>query len=117
MQTSSLGEKLLQAKQDCRSQTERANDLENKGTELKEKVQELEQKIINTEKEHALKSKETTDATSQTDDNQVRSQYCGALAPNECLKRFKHRLKNRVAKDSKITKDRKTSAINTVKFR
>ena len=69
MQISSLNEKLLKAKQDLKYQTERADSVEDKCIVLREKVEDLEQTIIKNEKEQALKCRETTDTSSQTDKN------------------------------------------------
>ena len=68
MQISSLKESLQQAKQDYKSQTERADSLKNRCTVLQEKVENLKQEIIEKEKEQVLKKKEITDTSSQTED-------------------------------------------------
>ena len=75
LQTSSLSEKLLQAAQDCKSETVRAVHFQNEANMLKERLESLEKNMTIVEKENAeLKSKVTVDATCQTrvtDDNEV----------------------------------------------
>ena len=68
-QVSSLTEKLLKAKEICKSQTERADDLETQCSFLNEKLDTLSQKIAQLEKEGInYKTVETTTTAVQTDD-------------------------------------------------
>lgn len=65
-QVSSLTEKLLNAKEICKSQTERADDLETQCSFSNEKLDTMSQKIAQLEKEG--ETIETTTTAVQTDD-------------------------------------------------
>lgn len=68
-QISSLKETLQQAKQDYKTETERAESLENQSTAMLQKIEDLEQELLRKEKEQVLNKKEVTDTTSQTEDS------------------------------------------------
>lgn len=65
-QVSSLTEKLLNAKEICKSQTERVDDLETQCSFSNEKLDTMSQKIAQLEKEG--ETIETTTTAVQTDD-------------------------------------------------
>lgn len=65
-QVSSLTEKLLNAKEICKSQTERADDLETQCSFSNQKLDTMSQKIAQLEKEG--ETIETTTTAVQTDD-------------------------------------------------
>ena len=66
-QISSLKETLQQTKQDYKTETERAESLENQSTKMVQKIEDLEQELA--KKEKVLNKKEVTDTTSQTEDS------------------------------------------------
>ena len=67
-QISSLKETLQQAIQDYKTESERANSLENQSAAMMQKIGDLEQELIKKEKEQVLNKKEVKDSTSQTED-------------------------------------------------
>ena len=69
LQLASLKETLQQARQSYKSETERAEALENQSTSLRKKVEDLEQEIVKKEEEQVLNKKQVTDTTSQTEDS------------------------------------------------
>lgn len=67
-QISSLKETLQQAKQDYKTETERAGSLANQSVAMIQKIEDLEQELVKKEKEQVFNKKEVTDSTSQTED-------------------------------------------------
>lgn len=65
-QISSLKETLQQAKQDYKTESERAKSLENQSAAMMQR--DLEQELVKKEKEQVLNKKEVKDSTSQTED-------------------------------------------------
>jgi len=68
-QISSLKETLQQAKQDFKTETERAETLENQSTTMMQKIGDLEQELAKKEKEQILNKQEVTDSASQTENS------------------------------------------------
>ena len=68
-QISSLKETLQQAKQDFKTETERAETLENQSTTIMQKIKDLEQELAKKEKEQILNKEEVTDSASQTENS------------------------------------------------
>ncbi|XP_078383066.1 uncharacterized protein LOC144665664 isoform X1 [Oculina patagonica] len=66
---SSLKETLQHAKQDYKSETERAESLDNQSTLMRKKIENLEKELIEKERELVLNKKEVKDTTSQTEDS------------------------------------------------